>query len=766
MTGSGALRAELDRDLGLAGAVAIGVGTMVAAGIFVLSGLAVGKVGAMAIVAFLLAALAASLTALAYAEFTTLYPESGGGYTYVANVFETDFTYIVGWAMILGYPASAAFYIASFSEWAHRFLLPALSISNAVPYWTLGLGVLSLLLVLNVLGTTESALFQVIMTLLKLGLLGVFLYGALSAFDPEILAASVRRNAGTLADFQDIVLTSGLVFVTFFGFEAIATNAEEIREPERTVPRAIFISLGTVVVAYVLVVVGMVLAVENPAFLTFLAEKAGLEGQTAASQFVTDSGEVAMARAAQFYLGDTGFVVLVVGALVSMVSAANATVMAGSRVKLAMARRGHLPAWFGTLHSRTNTPYGSVLLTVSFIAGFVVLFTVLLGGPVGTAGNKTPLGLETLAHFANFMLLSGLIAVNVALVGSRWKDPDIDRGFRVPLVPLVPALAVLANLLLLVGLELDATLLGIGTLTTAAMVGWLSIDPDSSSRPAAKERTEHTPADDDSTSVLVPVKGRQDQPLVTLGGALAAGNGGTVMPLSVVELPAQTPTSAAWQYLDQRKTMLDETAAGVADSRVDTRVRSSHDFGHAVRNAVEDHDPDVLLLSPRDAVDVCLFGSGRSVFSSLEETFDCDVAIYRPGALHEADSIFVGAADGPHAETAIAAAAAVARATGARLDLYRAVDANATEAELSEAHDDLEARAHGMTDVETRTLVEPTDSVAESFLERSADADLVVIGSSDGRNNDVSVSGAVLRNREEATLVVQSGDRSVHLPLF
>lgn len=764
MTGREGLRAELDRDIGLGGAVALGVGAMVAAGIFVLSGLAVGTVGAMAVVAFLLAAVTASLTALSYAEFAGLYPESGGGYAYVANVFDTDFSYVVGWAMILGYPAAAAFYLAAFSEWADSFLLPALSVGEALPYWALGVAALGVLLALNLLGTRESGLFQVATAALKLGVIGVFCYGALGAFDPEVLAASVRQNAGSVADLRDVVFTSGLVFVTFFGFEAIATNAEEIERPEKTVPRAIFLSLGTVVVAYVLAVAAMALAVESPGFLGFFAEQTG--GATT-QQGVTASGEVAMAHVADYYLGETGLLVVVVGALLSMVSAANATVLAGSRVKLAMARRGHLPDWFGRLHPRTNTPYAALLFTAALITGFLLLFTVEFTLPLDAVADEPPFGLGLLAQFAGFMLLAGLTAVNVALVGSRWKHPDAERAFRVPLVPLVPALAILANLLLLVGLELDATLLGIGTLATVTVVGWLTVDPDSPPEPLAKRWSEPAPgSEDDDVSVLVPVRGEHDRPLVTVGGALAAGAGGTVMPLGVVELPSQTPTSAGWRYLDQQREMLERAAVGVEDSYVDGRVRAGHDFGRAVRNAADDHDPDVLLLSPRDAVDVCLFGGGGSLFSSLEETFDCDVAIYRPGSLRDADSVFVGAADGPHAETAIAAAASVARATDARLDIYRAVDAGATEEELRDAHDDLEARAHGLADVETRTLVEPTTDVGDSFLNRSAEADLVVIGSTDGRNNDVDVAGAVLRNRTNATLVVQSGDGSVHLPLF
>ena len=89
---------------------------MITAGIFVLSGLAVSNVSAAAIISFLAAAVVASFTAFASAEFASIYPESGGGYMYVANVFDTDLTYIVGWSMILGYPASTAFYPASFAD--------------------------------------------------------------------------------------------------------------------------------------------------------------------------------------------------------------------------------------------------------------------------------------------------------------------------------------------------------------------------------------------------------------------------------------------------------------------------------------------------------------------------------------------------------------------------------------------------------------------------------------------------------------------------
>lgn len=460
---------ELERDIGLVGAVSIGIGTMIAGGIFVLSGLAVANVGAAAIVSFLLAAIVASLTAMTYAEFATIYTVDGGGYEYVAEVFRSDWSYYVGWLMILGYPASAAFYLASFANWFYRFGYPALSIPPAVPYWLSGLSVLGVLLAVNLLGGEESTAFQVVVTGLKVALIVLFLSGGLQAFDPSVLGESMAEN---VTAFDDVALTSALVFITFFGFEAIATSEGEIRDPKRTVPRAIFLSIGLVTVLYVLVVAVVVLAVNDAGFLQFLVSHSDLTSTGAAREFVATHGEVAMGRAAQYYLGDWGFGVFVLGALLSMVSAANATVLAGSRVKLAMADRGHLPARFGRIHPRSHVPHNAVLLTGGLIITFVLVFTVVLGGP--SAETMVPmipsLGLDAVAHFADFMLLGGLAVVNVALILSRRRYPDRTRLFEVPGVPYVPAVAIVSNLLLLANVELPSLVLGVVALLIGAVL--------------------------------------------------------------------------------------------------------------------------------------------------------------------------------------------------------------------------------------------------------------------------------------------------------
>ena len=167
--------AGLSRDLGLVSALAIGTGTMIAAGIFTLSGLAVGYVGSAAIVSFLLAAIVATFTALTYCEFTSIYPFSGEGYLYARKTFPPLLAYLVGWCLLLGYASSCAFYIASLSSYFNEFIWH-FAIS-ALP----GIIFLALLTLLNMKGTKESGTFQIVVTAVKIVLLIWFITGEWAA---------------------------------------------------------------------------------------------------------------------------------------------------------------------------------------------------------------------------------------------------------------------------------------------------------------------------------------------------------------------------------------------------------------------------------------------------------------------------------------------------------------------------------------------------------------------------------------------------------
>jgi len=390
------IETELSRDLGLTSALAIGVGTMIAAGIFTLSGLAVRDVGSAAIVSFLLAAVVALFTALTYCEFVSIYPESGEGYLYARRTFRAPLAYFVGWLLFLGYTSSCAFYIASLSSYFCEFIwhMPFPAISGAAALVALTL--------LNIKGTKESGHFQIVVTIAKILLLLWFVIGGFGSIDFADVAARFSK------DFVQIAKTSAMVFITFFGFSAIAASAGEVKNPVKNIPRAIFISMAVVTVLYSMVVLVVIAA------------------------HLDEYTEAAMGSAAKEFLGSVGGFVIVAGALFSMISASNASIMAGSRVMLSMARLGHFPAGFGTISPQTRTPVVSLVI----VGGTILIFTLSLG-------------LENLAHFADTVLLIALIMVNAALIAHRRKYPDIERPFRVPLVPLLPGLGILANIYLL-----------------------------------------------------------------------------------------------------------------------------------------------------------------------------------------------------------------------------------------------------------------------------------------------------------------------------
>jgi len=346
------IQTEVSREMGLTTALSIGVGTMIAAGIFTLSGLAIRNVGSAAIVAFLISAIVAGFTALTYCEFVSIYPRSGEGYLYARKTFTPPLAYLVGWALVLGYTSSCAFYISSLSSYFHEFIW------ETKIYLLSGVVILVALVLLNLKGTKESGSFQVTITIAKVLLLIWFVVGGLGFVRSEEI---IDRFS---TDIVKIGSTAGLVFITFFGFSAVAASAGEVRNPVKTIPRAILISMAMVTVLYSLVVLVIIAA--------------GLNEYT----------ESAMGSAARKFLGPVGGMVIIAGAIFSMISAANASIMAGSRVSLSMSRLGHFPRVFGLISSRTGTPFVSLLL----IGVFILVFTIVLP-------------LQDLAHFADTVLL-------------------------------------------------------------------------------------------------------------------------------------------------------------------------------------------------------------------------------------------------------------------------------------------------------------------------------------------------------------------------
>jgi APA family basic amino acid/polyamine antiporter len=460
MSGSGATGSGQrgpQQSLGLLDATMVGIGAMIGAGIFVLTGLAAEIAGPAAILVFGLNGVVTAFTALSYAELASAIPKNGGGYAFVREAFPDAVSFVMGWTRWFTYMAAGALYALGFSsnfiEFVHLYWpgLPAGPVVPGGPTWGIvyALGIVVVLVALNALSTEAAGGAETVVTLVKIAILLVFVaFGVwavdLAAFDPFFPSPDAGGGAdiglvglapGSLGGGAVSVLPAmALTFIAFQGYDLIATVTEEVENPRRNIPLAILLSLVVTIVVYLLVV--------------FVAIGTLGAGPLAAA------GETAVAEAAEGFmpaipLVGTGAALIAFGAVFSTVSALNAVVIGSSRIAFAMGRSRQLPARLGRIHHRFGTPFVAVL------ASAVVMLVAVVTVPIQVVGD-----------LASLFSLLGFSVVNLAVIRLRRDRPAMSRPFEVPYYPVPPILGIVLNL----GLGLF-----IGLRTWLLALGWLAL---------------------------------------------------------------------------------------------------------------------------------------------------------------------------------------------------------------------------------------------------------------------------------------------------
>ena len=424
---------ELERTLGLSGGLAIGIGTMIGAGIFVFPGIAAGQAGPAAAASFAIGAVVALLVALPASELATAMPKSGGGYYFISRGLGAFAGAIVGLSLWFGLVFATAFYLVGFGFYAVDALAEVgvtIGTEFVIPLAVVfGAG----FTLLNVTGTENAAKLQNGIVALLLSILVVFLsIGVLDA----VGVVGEPTAPETFAPFGafPVLTTAALVFTSYLGFAQVATVAGEMREPGRNLPLAM---VGSVLVVGVLYVVTVFVA--TSAF---------------GSEQLATLGETAMVEVGRHYLGPWGALAIVLGGLLATMSSANASILSTSRAIYAVSKDAILPRWA----SRINLKYGTPHVALG-----------LAGGPilVLTATGRV----EVLAEVASFLhlLMYGLICV--ALIALRRDEPEwYDPAFRVPGYPVVPLLGAVASFGLIGFMQLTSQLIGL--LIMAGTAGW------------------------------------------------------------------------------------------------------------------------------------------------------------------------------------------------------------------------------------------------------------------------------------------------------
>lgn len=444
----------LKRTLGPGNLIALGVGAIIGAGLFVRTAAAASEhAGPSVTLAFILAAIGCALAGLCYAEFASMIPIAGSAYTYTYATMGEAVAWVIGWDLVLEYALGASVVAIAWSEYLNKLLETC---GFNIPYALChspfqksmegvqgimnlpALLIISILSILLIFGTKESARVNMFMVILKVGVVLAFIGIGWNYINPinhipyipeNISEAKVisgelsfweHIRSGNFGNFGwgGVVSAAGVVFMAFIGFDAISTTAQECKTPKRDLPIGILASLGICTLLYVLF--GHVLT-----------------GVANYKEFANVGKEASVAYAIANYMHGYQWlsIAVTVAILAGFTSGILVMLMGQSRLFYSMSKDGLVPKVFSDLHPKYRTPYKSNLIFLALAGAFSAFV------PGDVVGDMTSIG--TLFAFT-------LVCLGVLVL--RKTDPDRPRSFKVPFVPLVPILGIIVCVAMMLGL--------------------------------------------------------------------------------------------------------------------------------------------------------------------------------------------------------------------------------------------------------------------------------------------------------------------------
>jgi APA family basic amino acid/polyamine antiporter len=431
----------LKRTLGKTNLIMLGIGAIIGAGIFVLTGAAASQhAGPAVVISFVVAGLACAFAGLCYSEFASMIPIAGSAYTYAYATLGEFIAWIIGWDLILEYLFGASTVAVGWSGYVVSFLkdfgivIPSALSSAPIAYdaathtYTAtgaflnlpAMGIIAIMTWLLVVGIRESANFNNVIVFVKVIVILLFITLGWKYINPANWTPFIPENTGTFGEFgwSGIVRAAGIIFFAYIGFDAVSTAAQEAKNPQKDMPWGILGSLVVCTIIYILV--GLV--------MTGIVPYMELNNPAPIAVAINATGDgLAWLRP-----------LIKVGAIAGLSSVILVMLMGQPRIFYSMSKDGLLPPSFSKVHPKYKTPHITTIIT-----GMVAMMVAGLF-PIGLLGELVSIG--TLLAFV--IVCGGVLVL-------RYKQPGLNRPFKTPLFPLVPILGIGSSLFLMYFLPLD-----------------------------------------------------------------------------------------------------------------------------------------------------------------------------------------------------------------------------------------------------------------------------------------------------------------------
>jgi len=568
---------HLVRTLGLVDVVMIGIAGMIGGAIFVLVGPAIGLAGSAVIIAFIINGVITLFTAMAYAELGSAMPEAGGGYLWIREGLPRPNAFISGWMAWFAHIVAGSLYAVGYGSFQYS-LLQMLGIIGDQPLFGF-IPVDKLIAVLsitafayvNVKGASETGKLGIIVTVIQLGTIFALIgAGFLTMNNNSDWTSNFASNFVPIG-IGGIVAAMGLTFIAFEGYEIIVQTGEEVKNPKKNIPRAIFISLTLVVLLYCLV-----------AFVSIGAISPQKTGGIPAWNFIGQYGDLGISKAAEIFLPYGSFIILV-GGIVSSFAALNATTYSSARVAFAMGRHYNLPHQLSNIHHKFKTPYLATIISAIIMA--VMAYAL-------------PLDQIALAAGVIFLLL--FTQVNIAVITIRRIHGErLQYGFKIPFFPIIPIVGIF--------LKLGLAIYLLFTQPTSWLISvlWIAIGFAVYRIYTFRKEIEHyapivTSEGDLARKhfrILIPYTPENPDRLTKYAVRVAKENDGEINILRVITVPHQTPLSAGTAFTERAEKDFEPLEKIIDKENILNHyfVRISHEANEAILSTIEEQRIDLLI---------------------------------------------------------------------------------------------------------------------------------------------------------------------------